>query len=84
MGEPIADAVRSIEQLFHDGNDIIIYTARATNPKSIDIVEEWLRFHKIPFDEVTAIKPKADIYLDDKAIRFTNWAEALEEIRNVE
>ena len=37
------------------------------------IVLEWLNKHQIPYDEIHFGKPLADFYIDDKAIRLTNW-----------
>jgi hypothetical protein len=42
---------------------------------------EWLNYYEIPYDEVTAIKPNADYYIDDKAIRFHNWEQTMQEIQ---
>jgi hypothetical protein len=57
----------------------VIFTTRL-NPefdgdvewKKLQIVA-WLNKYNIPFDEVTNNKPKAMCYIDDRAIRFTNW-----------
>jgi hypothetical protein len=41
----------------------------------------WLDKNNIPYDEIIFGKPLADIYIDDKACKFTdNWNEIFEEI----
>ena len=75
MGAPIAGARETIEKLrWRLGAKIIVFTARA-GEKETNAVRDWLNFYEIDHDEITNIKPIADIYLDDKAVRFTTWAE---------
>lgn len=64
---------------------VIIFTCRAYSGRTAygdwaeahaHKVEQWLKDHGIPFDEVTTFPGKisADIYLDDKALPFTgDW-----------
>lgn len=72
---------------------IVIFTCRA-DPKNplvngrtaIGLIWEWLIDHGLAVyvDRVTAIKPKAMYYVDDKGIKFTNWEEVLCEIFDAE
>jgi len=44
-------------------------------------MKDWLRLHKIPFDSIaTEGKPPAHVYLDDRALRFTNWEDTFWEL----
>lgn len=66
---------------------IIIHSARACSKwvkidgqlkfqhGQVEAIGLWLRKYEIPFDEVwTGVgKPIADIYLDDRGMRFSNW-----------
>ena len=58
---------------------IVVFTVRLSPKFGGDIegkrleIENWLHKHSIPFDEVTNNKPSAMCYIDDRAIRFTNW-----------
>jgi hypothetical protein len=63
---------------------IVIFTAKAksSRPKingktGESLVWEWLREKKLDIyvSEVTAEKPRAIAYIDDKAIRFTSWSD---------
>jgi len=75
MGAPIEGAKEAITELKRRGDTVIVHSVWAGNPK---VIEDWMRYYEIPFDEVTNIKPQADIYLDDKAVRFTDWKSYVE------
>lgn len=75
IGEPIDGAREFCEQLAAEGWRIIIHTCRG----QIDQVEEWLAKHRIRHDGINCVehnangsssKPIADVYLDDRAVRF--------------
>ncbi len=51
--------------------NIIIYTSR----KNLDEVKAYLKSNEIPFNHVIN-KPDAVAYIDDRAINFTDWADA--------
>lgn len=93
MGRPFPGARETLTRLHDLGAKIVIHTCRARSahgqpdPDHAEYVgegghvEEWLRYFEIPFDEVTALKPIADCYLDDKALPFEgNWANAEREL----
>lgn len=50
-----------------------------------ELVWEWLAEHGLNthVSEVTAIKPVAVLYLDDKAVRFLNWDQATQDIKTL-
>lgn len=75
MGEPMKGAIESIKKLKAEGDEIIVFTAR----DRFQPVEDWLKHFKIPFDCVTNIKPPhAEVFIDDRAIRFTSWEQVME------
>ena len=80
MGEPILGAREAMLKLKSLGFWLTIYTVRGSSP---DHVEEWLRLYDIPYDQVTNIKLSALAYLDDKAVRFTDWDTALKELTHL-
>lgn len=80
LGQPIEGAVKALTILERAGHTIIIHTVWAANDHSIKTIKDWLSYFKIPYHEVTNIKPQADVYIDDKAIRFYDWYKALEDI----
>lgn len=82
-GQPKASASRALQELKKEGFKIVILTTRLNPSFGGDIewkkneVERWLKDWEIPFDEVTNNKPPADLYIDNKAIRFFDWEEAV-------
>lgn len=79
--EPNEGAADIIQKLKDNGWKIIIFTCRAREEwrdkdgihYGISSIFDWCRKFDIPFDEITAEKPIATAYIDDRAIRFTNW-----------
>ena len=76
-GKPVPGAVEAWYKLYNAGYNLVVFTCR----KDLDSVREWMHRH---FDfkrnighfyepEITNIKPMAIVYIDDRAIRFTNW-----------
>lgn len=80
MGRPLPGALESINKLFSDGHQIIVHTLWATTPAGKIAVEKWLEYWNFPPFIVTNIKPKADYYVDDKAIRHIDWPTTMEAI----
>jgi hypothetical protein len=58
---------------------LVIFTAR----HDLDAVRTWLKSHRLDhyFADVTNRKPAAAIYLDDRAVRFISWDQALKDIK---
>lgn len=60
---------------------LIVFTAR----EDLDPVRKWLKEHYPNNDlKVTNRKPKAKIYIDDRAIRFDGWVNTMEAINIIE
>ena len=87
--KPLPGAVDRIRQLRASGHYVIILTARsmATSASNIGkvmktvgrITLEWLDEHGVEYDEIHFGKPNAEVYIDDRAIRFTDWDDLTEE-----
>ena len=68
----VEDSVKEINRLQEKGYKIVIFTVRT----NFDEIIHWLGLHGIYNVEVTNIKPKeAFVFIDDRAIRFTNWSD---------
>jgi hypothetical protein len=80
MGPPIENAAQSIKMLRSHGFIIKVYSVKAATDNGRKAVEDWLRYYGIPFTEVTAIKPNAALYIDDRGLHFENWTQAYEAI----
>ena len=70
MGMPIIGTKDGLEKLKSGGHEIIIYTAR----RDYKPIMDFMNYYKLPFNLITSMKPKADWYIDDKAIRFNSWS----------
>lgn len=81
FGPPILDAQPTILKLKRLQNRIIILSARASTPESKQLIANWLDANKIPYDVLTNVKPVADYYIDDKAVKFNNWSDLQNEIK---
>lgn len=88
--EPLPGAVERLRQLRAAGHYVIILTARnmATCQSNVGKVMknigkttlDWLERYGVEYDEVYFGKPNAEVYLDDRGIRFTSWAEVTDEL----
>lgn len=88
--EPLPGAVEKIRELRAKGHYIIIQTARnmATRNGNVGqvikhigkITLDWLEKHGVEYDEIHFGKPNANLYIDDRAWRFTNWADFTDEL----
>lgn len=77
MGEPVEGAIKGMQVLDMAGHQLIIHSVRGDRPHH---VQDWLRHFKIPFAEVTRLKPEATWYLDDKALPFLSWNQTLKDL----
>ena len=66
-GVPVDGAKESLDKLTQEYL-VIIFTTENTK-----MVEDWLNQWGFPSYTVTNEKPVAIAYIDDRAIRFTNW-----------
>lgn len=59
------------------GTRVVVHTCRALTPRGLQGTIDWLARHGIEVDEVTATKPHANVYIDDRAHRFDgDWSKA--------
>jgi capsule biosynthesis phosphatase len=82
---PLPGAADKLRSFRAAGHTVVLHTAR--HMKTTDgnvgkvmarvgqITLAWLARHQIEYDEIFFGKPWADIYIDDNALRFSNWAE---------
>ena len=90
LGKIIPGAAPALRELPSSGYKIIIHTARPADKDNIARLADYLNKWEIPFDEINtnsdcpwpAQKPIADLYIDDRALRFNgNWQETLKEAK---
>lgn len=80
--QPLAGAVEQLKAMRDAGYYIILATARhmKTCDSNVGMVIarqgktllQWLDEHEIEYDEIWFGKPNADLYIDDRALRFNN------------
>lgn len=87
-GEPIKGSLEALKELSLKYK-IIIFTCKARPDRPLvngktgaELVWEWLDKHNVQqfVSKVTATKPIASAYIDDKAIRFENWEQCVKAI----
>jgi len=88
---PIEGTKEALEILSKKYSRLVIYTCK-TNPErppvngktAEEMIWEWLEKHgmKQYICEITHEKPRASFYIDDKAIKFDTWNNALNEIND--
>ncbi len=90
--EPVEGAYEALEKLSKDYT-IIVYTCKAKPDRGLvngktgtELVWEWLKEQNMAqfVSKVTAEKPRARFYIDDKAIRFTDWDSAFTMIEEID
>jgi 5'(3')-deoxyribonucleotidase len=89
-GDPLPGTIEAIKELSKK-YDIIIFTAKAKSDRplvngktGVMLVKEWFEKHKILecIKNITAEKPRAELYIDDNGYRFENWNDTLKFISN--
>ena len=70
MGLPISGAKESLLQFKQKGYTIIIHSVRGGSSGHI---ADFMDYYGLTYDTITNIKPNADYYIDDKAVKFIDW-----------
>ena len=80
LGAPLDGSVVALDELYDAGYKIIIHTVKARNEQGKQMVEDWLDHYSIEHHEVTAIKPNANYYIDDHAVKHISWDDTFNQI----
>lgn len=59
------------------GYKVVVVSSRCSKPEGIKAIKIWLYKYGIKVDNITAEKPPAIVYIDDRAICFDGNAESL-------
>ena len=76
MGPPMEGAQEALTELMLQGHTIIIHSCNRPS-----VIADWTAFYGIPYSTITNIKPIADWYIDDKALRFVSWEQTMRDIQ---
>ena len=86
--EPVEGAREALQKL-SEKYTVIVYTAKARKDRGLvngmsgtQMIWEWLKKHDLNqyVSKVTAEKPRAVAYIDDKGIKFDSWNNVLSQI----
>lgn len=69
--EPHLGRIKMINDLYHQGHVIIIHTGRREYMRPA--TEAWLHQHGVKFHAMVMNKLGADVYIDDRAVRDTDF-----------
>lgn len=78
MGQPIGGAAEAIRMLRSQGHEIIIFPTWATSEARRKAIVDWLNYFGIEFDDITSVKPEAELYVDNRGLRFESWSGVLD------
>ena len=76
--EWLEGAVDSLVRMLGWKWELTIQSCRAEWPEGKQQIVDKLREERLHHVSVTDRKPYADVYVDDKGVTFTNWADVLE------
>lgn len=78
LARPMDGAKEALAQLRAAGHTVIVYTARGWG--EYRITKHWLDTHGFEYDGLHMGKPVADVWIDDRAVRFGDWATVLPQV----
>jgi hypothetical protein len=71
LRSPIGKTILIMERLKKEGHTVIIHTGR--HILNLEVTKTWLWRNQVPHDIIQFGKPVADLYIDDKGVRFEEW-----------
>ena len=78
LAKPLPGAQDALKALADDGHTIVIYTSRSWS--ELKMTTAWLEEHKIPYHGIHMGKPVAERIIDDRAVAFNDWGQALQDL----
>src|SRR5580700_10025985 len=75
LAKPLPGAREALTALVEAGHTVVIYSSRSWS--ELRMTEAWLRQNEIPYSGLHLGKPIADLFIDDRAVQFTDWPAAL-------
>ena len=79
LAKPLEGAVDAIKRLKSEGHTVILYSARTW--AEYEMTVDWLNNYHIPYDQLILGKPQGDVWIDDRAYRFSTWSKILEVLK---
>ena len=91
--DPPIDGAKEALKKISEKYVIVVYSAKARTDRplvngktGVELIWDWLKAHDMDMyvKEVTAEKPRAVFYVDDKAVRFNgSWTDAFEDLTSL-
>lgn len=75
---PMDGAQHALEVLSRDGYEVVIFSTRDAGQ-----ITTWMQQHHMPPYRVTNVKEPAVAIIDDRAIRFEDWDQAVQALREL-
>lgn len=77
--EGAVEALKKLQEKYR----IIIYSGRFREVDR-ELIEDFLKKHEVPYDEIVLEKPIARFMIDDRGLHHKTWDETLKEIKERE
>jgi len=79
LGKPIEGMITAIPKLAKRF-ELVVFSSRAIHPNGHQDIIAWLEKHNLKeyFSRITSTKINALAYLDDRAVRFSDWPATLD------
>lgn len=76
--EPMPGAIEAINRLRALGYEVVVFTALSRmGEERHNLIRQWLAKYGIENIQVTHKKLPCQMIIDDRAVRFTNWADIM-------
>ena len=75
LAKPLPGALEAVRKLRADGHTVIIYSARPW--VEYELTVHWLSQNQFEYDQLVLGKPQGDYWIDDRAVRHTDWTTTL-------
>ena len=73
--KPNVELIKKINELYHSGNNIIIFTGR--NSLEWRATTDWLYKNGVEYHQLIMNKPYYDVYIGDKAINIEDYGKSI-------
>lgn len=68
MGPPMVGAKDVLTTLKAQGHSIVVHSCNRE-----EVIAKWMTYYEIPYDLIWTQKPNCDVFIDDRAVTFTDW-----------
>ena len=79
LAKPLPGAIESVNKLYEEGNTIVFFSARTW--MEFEMTTDWLQKHGFKYHQLVLGKPIGDVWIDDRALSFSNWESIMEKIK---